>query len=324
MADRDALINALASVGLRPDDLRNKLAGDPAWPTLPPLPDNRPSLSPYDPQAGRPMDWAERSGVGEGAGLAPMRGAASLGELLGRTRQDIGDRDWGGLADMAPMAAAIFAGPRAKTANLPALARAQELAANGATRDVIRNETGWHQGSDSKWRWEIDDSKSSLNPLIGDVTEWRGADNIKMGDTLKHPDLYAAYPELADIRSSGRIYGPSDYVSGAANNGTVGQYGLDAHGQPVINVASDKPEGIRSAVLHELQHGIPEGFANGASLKTFTQQKEAELARDALSFRRELERLPPGMDRSAKRTPLLTSTRKWARWTGCIPARPAT
>ncbi len=75
----NALAQAYATAGTR-----NRLAGDPAWPTLPPLPDNRPSLSPYDPQAGRPMDWAERSGVGEGAGLAPLRGGAALGELLGQ------------------------------------------------------------------------------------------------------------------------------------------------------------------------------------------------------------------------------------------------
>lgn len=112
MAD-DNFVNALArkyadmhSAG----DLRNRLAGDPAWPTLPSPPDNRPSLRSYDPQAGRPMDWAERSGVGEGAGLSPLRGGAALGELVGHTRQDMADRDWGGAADMAPMVAGALFG----------------------------------------------------------------------------------------------------------------------------------------------------------------------------------------------------------------------
>lgn len=85
MADRDALINALAGGyysasdprWVRPEDLRNKLAPAQAWPTLPPMPDNRPSLSPHDPQAGRPN--AATAPVSDM--LSPTMGAYGLAGL---------------------------------------------------------------------------------------------------------------------------------------------------------------------------------------------------------------------------------------------------
>lgn len=48
-----------------------------------------------------------------------------------------------------------------------------------------------------------------------------------------------------------------------------------------------------STTLHEVQHGIQdrEGFARGGSPDEFTRQAKAELARDALSYSRELRRL---------------------------------
>ena len=56
----------------------------------------------------------------------------------------------------------MFAGPMAKTADHQALARAQEMAGQGATRDAIWRDTGWFQGVDGKWRFEIDDSGARL------------------------------------------------------------------------------------------------------------------------------------------------------------------
>jgi len=68
-------------------------------------------------------------------------------------------------AGMAPKnAVGIFGGRLAKTADQAALARAEEMAAKGADRRAIWDETGWFQGKDGKWRFEIDDSKSALNP----------------------------------------------------------------------------------------------------------------------------------------------------------------
>lgn len=56
----------------------------------------------------------------------------------------------------------IFGGRLAKTANHSALARAEEMAAQGVPREQIWKDTGWFQGVDGKWRFEIDDSTASL------------------------------------------------------------------------------------------------------------------------------------------------------------------
>lgn len=76
------------------------------WPALPPLP--RRYSGEVMNSVPRPADWAEWSGVGENAGLAPLRTGPGLGELLGRYRQAISDQDLGAVADLAPFAAGIF------------------------------------------------------------------------------------------------------------------------------------------------------------------------------------------------------------------------
>lgn len=57
-----------------------------------------------------------------------------------------------------------FAGPRAVTADLGALDRAKAMTAQGATPEEIHKATGWFKRPDG-WRFEIDDSKTSLNEL---------------------------------------------------------------------------------------------------------------------------------------------------------------
>lgn len=54
----------------------------------------------------------------------------------------------------------IFGGRSAKTANQEMLAKAEQMAAEGAPREEIWRATGWFQGPDKKWRFEIDDSKA--------------------------------------------------------------------------------------------------------------------------------------------------------------------
>ena len=53
-----------------------------------------------------------------------------------------------------------------------------------------RRQTGWFQGKDGMWRFEIDDSQARYIPNGGNT----------LGDILKHDSLYQAYPELKKIR----------------------------------------------------------------------------------------------------------------------------
>lgn len=80
------------------------------------------------------------------------------------------------LAKIPAGSVGMFAGRRAKTADLNALAKAEELASSGASRDAIWNETGWFQGPDKQWRFEIDDSQANMRQSMGDVQ----ADSLPM------------------------------------------------------------------------------------------------------------------------------------------------
>lgn len=59
-----------------------------------------------------------------------------------------------------------FAGQNAQTANLDALKVAQDRVAAGEDAETVRRETGWHTGTDGKWRFEISDADAKLTPTI--------------------------------------------------------------------------------------------------------------------------------------------------------------
>lgn len=90
--------------------LKSPMAPVNPWWVEQPEPKPRAELRSYDPgasrdpQATRPQDWAERSGVGQGAGLAPLRAGADLGTLIGEIAHDAAEHNLSGLADKAPAA----------------------------------------------------------------------------------------------------------------------------------------------------------------------------------------------------------------------------
>jgi hypothetical protein len=96
----------------------------------------------------------------------------------------------------------LMAGEKAATADKMKLATAQQMIADGADSETVRRETGWYQGYDGKWRFEISDLESFLieNPDLEKHTDdgetyFTG----KLADILDHEDLFAAYPDMKDI-----------------------------------------------------------------------------------------------------------------------------
>jgi uncharacterized protein (TIGR02594 family) len=166
----------------------------------------------------------------------------------------------GGLAARPAGGTGMFAGRLAKTADHEALARAERMAAEGADRNAIWNETGWFQGPDQKWRFEIDDSAASFSPPGSTFAEiYDNASGFKsMGDVLSHQNLYGAYPDTADLGlgiSKGDVYG---------SFGGRGVNDLDIKG------SSPRGEAMET-LLHEGQHAIQatEGFARGGNRSMF-------------------------------------------------------
>jgi Large polyvalent protein associated domain 23 len=157
----------------------------------------------------------------------------------------------------APMAergaAGIFGGRLAKTADQTALAKAEEMASRGADKTAIWNETGWFQGADSKWRFEIPDTNAKLNPnTFANGLPDKGESGPVAGQ-LWHKDLYDAYPELR-----------RNEMSVEKSNSVRGHY-IGSDGDAFVTVKGPTVDVARSTALHEMQHGVQgmEGFARG-------------------------------------------------------------
>jgi len=154
---------------------------------------------------------------------------------------------------------------------LDKLAKAQELETSGAPREAIWSQTGWFKGVDGKWRMEIDDSGASFNlpamkPKAYNIV---GREIIAktgpMAEVLSHPELYDAYPNLADV--------PVTQSRGEHLGLFSGDFG-DPLVSPSLAINLDRPhlEGIRSTGLHEAQHAAQsmEGFARGGNAESLS------------------------------------------------------
>src|SRR5215468_11057550 len=95
----------------------------------------------------------------------------------------------------------IFGGPLAKTADLAALGRARTMAKAETHPTDIWNETGWYQGADNKWRFEIPDTGASDVAKHIDIPHERARiGDVRVGDVFQHPEFYDAYPQARDYR----------------------------------------------------------------------------------------------------------------------------
>jgi len=228
--------------------------------------------------AGAPVDIANMALRPFGLGSEnPVGGSNSLAKMINADTQStpyqvgtmlpISPTD---VAQGLPLMAGIFAGRGAKTANLSALVKAEEMAKAGIPDAQIWKETGWTLNTPDKMpRFEIPDNRMM----------YRGTQNGSYADqVIHHPELFGAYPQLG----GGRIREVA---------GTGGSYAdHPMGGMGTIELGTDGF--VADTAAHELQHAIQsrEGFARGGSPEMFNQAGDAELAKDALSWKQELLR----------------------------------
>ena len=180
----------IADAGRRPvaGGLFSKVAGTTGWDALSSL--NFEGWNGLT-QAGAGIGQAVDAPMAAAQGLIPQGDMAleALG-TAGAAMTGGGAAAGRGLLDYDPNTARIFAGPKAKTADVAAMDRAKEMAAQGLSRDDVWRETGWFTGADGKWRFEIDDSNAfpSVNSNHGELRDGSG----RNGDVIYHPDLEAA------------------------------------------------------------------------------------------------------------------------------------
>ncbi len=171
------------------------------------------------------------------------------------------------------------------TVRLDNLNVAREMEQSGKDAKTIRLATGWERGADGKWRYEIPDgtfrhegfiSNSDLLEfrelerkfIDGDITEGEQArlkeltpivretrKPSRLSDFYDAPELYAAYPELADIS----VKFQDRYGEGK------GSY---SPSENTISLDMDlRGDAAKTVLVHEIQHAIQriEGFARGGS-----------------------------------------------------------
>lgn len=245
-----------------------------------------------------------------GPAAKPLNALAKVGAML-NPAQDVVDMADGsrelmqgnalsGLAGIGGGALGMFLGPAARIADRGAMEVAQRLADQGADARRIWDETGWFQGADDKWRFEIDDSGTELDVAQIPRTPESG------GFSVANEYIYKNYPEFKDVKaptSSARV---PDEVKRAAyaymrEHKPETQFGAlssafqhpelsSAYDTSVIGLGTNRNlpvQGVyetdqdritlgggvigarddRSTLLHELQHSVQEreGFARGSS-----------------------------------------------------------
>lgn len=193
-----------------------------------------------------------------------------------------------------------MAGERSRTADLEALQRAKELAENDVAAETILEQTGWYQGRDGKWRFEIDDSgmeyrrdadanlmqeegyrrlqeltareergeltnqeREEMNRLEAEYEARVFEEKFELSDFLQHDALFEAYPQLRHTGLRFEALEPGTNGFYDRRNGTI------VLSQELIGA----PE---ATLLHEIQHVIQgvEGFTGGSSPRYWNEQME--------------------------------------------------
>jgi hypothetical protein len=143
----------------------------------------------------------------------------------------------------------LVLGEGARTADQEALGRAREMAEQGADPAEIWRSTGWFQGPDRGWRFEIDDRQFGLTPdAQRDVTDGTPIRARPLSEVYEHEGLFAGYPLMRDMpvtieRRPGRDY--------------RGEYDPGGDGIAIYEPNEpNQPDLLRRIGAHEIQHGI--------------------------------------------------------------------
>ena len=228
-----------------------------------------------------------------GSGAIPAQEAQRASSAIQKETSAASERKTG------PPARFSYAGRNANGANLESLREAQEMQAAGADMESIRKATGWHEGMDGKWRWEIDDSKMEYH-RAGDALFGRNHPEYAEQQRLEQKMLYG---ELTDTeqarlraltetwgrernrlserveRGNARLEDVLDHeelfraypqlrhvrvVFDETPKGVLGSFSAEGNQITISEELRDAPQDV---LIHEIQHAIQnaEGFARGSN-----------------------------------------------------------
>jgi hypothetical protein len=171
-----------------------------------------------------------------------------------------------------PLGTQIFAGEIAaiRVGKSAELAKAKQLESEGVDADTIWKETGFGKGQDGKWRFEIDDSQSTLKPLAKVMDRDLA---IKGNELIDYPELLKAYPELENIDVYPYKFNLAPSTFGYyADKGGIPEIGLNPVSQKSLAEYSlddvGKANVKKGKTLHEFQHAVQaiEDHGSGTSV----------------------------------------------------------
>ena len=185
-----------------------------------------------------------------------------------------------GVLPFIPALGGIIAGRGAKTADLAKLATAEDMAKAGASREEIWNQTGWFQGPDKQWKFEIPDYKAEFTPTPEFFTK---QGTVRQSDVFTHPELQKAGYGTEDIIVKRGSEEGGSFRPVLVNNELAPKYSDIEIGTTAVKENptgfSFSPLTAKNINLHELQHTIQykENFAKGGSPELFIEAKSAAL-----------------------------------------------
>jgi len=196
--------------------------------------------------------------------LAGYAGKAINDAMLGDTSGALSKA----LSGVAPRK--LFIGPGSQAWDEQAAFQASKMEAAKASPQDIWAKTGTFRGPDGHWRQEISDKGST----VGLSQRSGSAEEI-----FKHPELYAAYPELAGTKMNlyGTMKGAPEIKASLSGTPKEG-FQVDIY-EPGIK------DGPRLSAIHEMQHAIQdiEGFSPGGNRsQAFLHPSFQEIKQDTL------------------------------------------
>ena len=195
----------------------------------------------------------------------------------------------------------IFAGRRSATIDKAALREATAMEKAGAAPDVILDKTGFERRAYKKWRYEIGDETSSINPDVLSKAPLVGSGQSDVGFPMSavynHPKLYEAYPHTKNVEVK-RL--PADSTPA----GIRGAY--DPDNNQILLHENLSPQEAREVIQHELQHSVQnfEKFSQGGSQYLSAVKKRGK------ELELETFKTPNSVRRICWRISARTSTRK--------------
>jgi N12 class adenine-specific DNA methylase len=215
----------------------------------------------------RALGWTLRLTDGD---LRGVLAAARRFVETGRGATGVRARVGGPVGARATGARGMFAGQGARTADAMALATAQARLAAGEDDETVRKATGWHQGADGKWRFEIDDSSAVMMMPVSAISEYT---NLPLPKVIAHDALFAAYPMAETIRVM-------------VSSGTKEKASYDPLSRTIALRDDTKDADALSFMLHEIQHYVQtsEGLASGVNPKNLSQSDNVYLI-DGVNWR---------------------------------------